>query len=110
RRRKYLIWHDRLHGRHPTESRSAKAQPAPTPWPAPGNAARRTARTPPDPPPGRREAPRHMVRARAREAADHVVGVRRVAVLEVRAGPRGDPFAGDEVLEVLRHERVSSVG
>src|SRR5207302_9504578 len=41
---------------------------------------------------------------------DHVVGVRRVAVLEVRAGPEGEPFAGDEVLEVLRHERCQVTG
>jgi hypothetical protein len=38
--------------------------------------------------------------ARLGKAADEVAGVGRVAVLEVGAGRRGDPPAGDEVLEV----------
>ena len=41
--------------------------------------------------------------ARIREAADQVARVGRVAVLEVAAGARGDPLAGDEVLEGLGH-------
>src|SRR5256885_7074177 len=36
---------------------------------------------------------RHVFRTRAREAADHVAGVRRVAVLEVGTSARGDPGA-----------------
>src|SRR5207302_4653695 len=57
------------------------------------------------PPLGRRDGAGHVVRTRPREATDHVLPVRRVAVLEVRAGPGGDPLAGDEVLEVLGHVR-----
>src|SRR3989441_1044050 len=52
---------------------------------------------------GRRDGQGHVLGTGAWEAADHVVPVGGVAVLEVRTRRRGDPIAGDEVLEVLRH-------
>ena len=55
---------------------------------------------------GRGNRALQIVRPRTREAADHVVPVRRVAILEVVTGRRGDPVARNEILERFSHQCV----
>src|SRR5216110_2477819 len=51
----------------------------------------------------------HVFGARSREAADHIVPVGGVAVLEIGARCGVHPLAGDEILEMLGHSRATVI-